>query len=160
MFNQFKYSFQLNHDKPFTLSMANAGPNTNGSQFFITTVPTPHLDGKHVVFGKVIAGRSTVRVIEDAPVKNDSPQEEIIIVDCGELREDEPTSDLVNTSGDPYEDYPSDDEEDIHDVRNHSILFTFHKLINAVENLVATADRCLQNCKRAQNTRNGSIQVG
>ncbi|KAF8499744.1 peptidylprolyl isomerase B [Russula emetica] len=79
-------NFKLKHTTPGLLSMANAGPDSNGSQFFITTVITSWLDGKHVVFGKVIEGMGIVQKIEDvAKGSNDRPVEDIIIVDCGEL---------------------------------------------------------------------------
>nr|XP_026251718.1 peptidyl-prolyl cis-trans isomerase D [Urocitellus parryii] len=66
-------NFYYKHDREGLLSMANAGRNTNGSQFFITTVPTPHLDGKHVVFGQVIKGIGVARMLENVEVKGEKP---------------------------------------------------------------------------------------
>ncbi|XP_073748524.1 peptidyl-prolyl cis-trans isomerase D isoform X3 [Callorhinus ursinus] len=66
-------NFYYKHDQEGLLSMANAGCNTNGSQFFITTVPTPHLDGKHVVFGQVIQGMGVARILENVEVKGEKP---------------------------------------------------------------------------------------
>jgi len=75
-------NFQLKHTGPGILSMANAGPNTNGSQFFICTVKTEWLDGKHVVFGSVVEGMKHVKEMENLGGKQNK---KITIEDCGEL---------------------------------------------------------------------------
>ena len=80
-------NFRIRHKMPGLLSMANAGRNTNGSQFFITTVPTPHLDGKHVVFGRLLGATDerVLRRVEVTPTSevNDRPLKEVIIADAG-----------------------------------------------------------------------------
>ncbi|CAI6342412.1 unnamed protein product [Periconia digitata] len=105
-------NFEVLHEKPFLLSMANAGPGTNGSQFFITTVPTPHLDKKHVVFGEVINGKSLVRQVENLKTQSgDKPQQDAVIIDCGELNDsdyEKATDKAPDSTGDPYEDWPED----------------------------------------------------
>jgi cyclophilin family peptidyl-prolyl cis-trans isomerase len=78
-------SFAMKHDQPGLLSMANAGRNTNGSQFFITTTATPHLNNKHVVFGKVLSGVPILQVIEECGTDGGQVMQMVRIENCGEI---------------------------------------------------------------------------
>lgn len=80
-------NFKIKHTGPGILSMANAGPNTNGSQFFICTDKTSWLDGKHVVFGKVVDGYSVVKEMEKVGSDGGKTSSNVVIEDCGEVNE-------------------------------------------------------------------------
>merc|ERR1711972_1305279 len=84
-------NFMYKHTRPGQLSMANAGKDTNGSQFFVTTVKTSHLDGRHVVFGTVLEGMKVVRKIEE--LNGTPPSKECVIKTSGELTLEEPFKD-------------------------------------------------------------------
>ncbi|SCU92021.1 LADA_0F13718g1_1 [Lachancea dasiensis] len=110
-------NFALKHDRPFLLSMANAGPNTNGSQAFLTCVPTPHLDGKHVVFGELIQGKRIARSIENlATDSGDKPEKDVKIENCGVLPADyvvpaDAEQSPTDRFGDNYEESLADDSK-------------------------------------------------
>ncbi|GCB70820.1 hypothetical protein scyTo_0008682, partial [Scyliorhinus torazame] len=79
-------NFKLKHNSPGLLSMANSGPNTNGCQFFITCSKCDWLDGKHVVFGKIIDGLLVMRKIENVPAgPSNKPKLPVVIAQCGEM---------------------------------------------------------------------------
>ncbi|KAL3638584.1 Peptidyl-prolyl cis-trans isomerase cyp40 [Castilleja foliolosa] len=111
-------NFELKHERKGMLSMANAGPDTNGSQFFISTTRTSHLDGKHVVFAKVIKGMGVVRSMEHITTgENDHPTVDVVITDCGEIPDgaDDGTANFFK-DGDLYPDWPTDLDENSSDL--------------------------------------------
>eukprot|EP00756_Hemistasia_phaeocysticola_P027091 Hpha_TRINITY_DN16099_c2_g14::TRINITY_DN16099_c2_g14_i1::g.119009::m.119009/K05864/PPID, CYPD; peptidyl-prolyl isomerase D len=105
------------HDSAGLLSMANSGPDTNCSQFFITTATSTHLDQRHVVFGKVVKGMSVVRRIENVGVgRFDRPEVEVKITASGDLANDEEDG-VVADAQDPFEDFPQDCDPPLEDDR-------------------------------------------
>eukprot|EP00912_Choanoflagellata_sp_UC4_P001151 UC4_evm1s715 len=99
-------NFTLKHTDEGILSMANAGPNTNGSQFFLCTAKTSWLDGKHVVFGEVVRGMGLVKYMDSLGSQEGKTSKDVKIFKCGELSEDDEGNFASSDPEDPYEDWP------------------------------------------------------
>lgn len=107
-------NFHVKHDKPGKLSMANAGKDTNGSQFFITTVVTPWLDGRHVVFGEVLEGFDVIKKIEKTKTNySNKPLVDVVISGTGELNDAGEVITSVTLDGDASE--ATKEAEIVHD---------------------------------------------
>eukprot|EP00494_Astrolonche_serrata_P006534 UN06558 len=147
--------FAINHSTAGLLSMANAGPNTNGSQFFITCAPTPWLNGKHVVFGRVIEGMNVVRAVEKIPTvgRNDVPEFPVIIERCGDYNmlmeiEKRVNEDMLSQKGFTM----GDNDETTEETNKQSIDVDFDNLFNEAPKEVKLSKRQLK--KRKLNNDN------
>ena len=137
-------NFIHKHDRPYLLSMANAGPNTNGSQIFITVEKTDWLDGKHVVFGEVIMGKRLIKRIENLKTENDKPVEDVVIQDCGVLPDDfEVPEDADKLAKDIY----GDDWEPFLEDEKRINTKSFESVINGANSVKAIATTCFKEKK-------------
>mmetsp|Transcript_116555 Transcript_116555/g.228674 ORF Transcript_116555/g.228674 Transcript_116555/m.228674 type:complete len:309 (+) Transcript_116555:84-1010(+) len=110
-------NFKMKHTGKGILSMANSGPNTNGSQFFICTAATPHLDGKHVVFGKVVSGYEVVQQMERCGSRGGATSKRVTIHSCGEVSADEPPAKRAKTQAASA---VPDEVQVLHIIRKHA----------------------------------------